>query len=96
MANYLKDSNHLIVWPVFKEYAENDLFFCNIGVRARYDMTSRELLEACLDAWQLKKDQEYKLCLIRADRQTEIPLDSNQSIREIGLRNGDPLEIMAC
>ncbi|WP_134703372.1 hypothetical protein [Ammoniphilus sp. YIM 78166] len=93
MANYLKDPNHLLVWPVWKEVTQNDLFFCNIGIRARYDMTGKELLDACVDAWQLAKDRSYKLSLIRADGQRVIPLDTNQSIREIGLRNGDPIEI---
>lgn len=96
MADYLKGSNHLIVWPLSKETAENDLFFCNIGVRARYDMTGKELLDACLDAWQLPKEQDYTLSLIRAEGQRKIPLDTNQSIREIGIRNGDPLEIASC
>ena len=35
MANYLKHENQLIVWPVFKEAQESDLFLGNIGLRAR-------------------------------------------------------------
>ena len=34
MANYLKQENQLIVWPVLKEVTENDLFQGNIGLRA--------------------------------------------------------------
>ena len=37
MANYLKQENQLIVWPVFKEVPENDLFQGNIGLRALGD-----------------------------------------------------------
>ena len=39
MANYLKQENQLIVWPVLKEVTENDLFQGNIGIRThhRYD-----------------------------------------------------------
>ena len=37
MANYLKQENQLIVWPVFKEVTENDLFQGNIGLRALRD-----------------------------------------------------------
>ncbi|MBA4601399.1 hypothetical protein [Thermoactinomyces mirandus] len=94
MPNYLKDSNHLLIWPVFKEVTENDLFICNIGVRARYDMTGEELLQACVDAWQLDKDKKYRLRLIRPDQQVDIPPDT--VIKEIGIRNGDPLEIISC
>lgn len=96
MANYLKDANHLILWPVNKEVAENDLFLCHVGIRARGDMTGKELLNACLEAWQLDKEKCYRLVLVRAQEQVDIPLDSNQTIHEIGLRNGDPLEIVAC
>ena len=52
LANYLKHENQLIVWPVLKEVTENDLLQGNIGLRARYDMTTKELLDACLEAWE--------------------------------------------
>ena len=32
MANYLKQENQLIVWPVLREVMENDLFQGNIGI----------------------------------------------------------------
>jgi hypothetical protein len=96
MNNYLKNLNHLLVWPVLKEVTENDLFFCNIGIRATYEMTGKELLDACLDAWQLNKEKTYRLYVVRADQYIEVPIYEEKNIREIGIRNGDPLEIIAC
>lgn len=93
MANYLKQDNQLIVWPVFKEVTENDLFQGNIGLRALGTMTTKELLEACLEAWKLDKEENYKLILIRADKQIEVPLEG--TVKEAGIRNGDFLEIVA-
>jgi len=93
MANYLKHDNHLIVWPVLKEVTENDLFQGNIGVRARFDMTNKELLEACLEAWKANHNRHYTLRLIRADYETEINLE--QTVKEAGIRNGDYLEIIS-
>ena len=46
LANYLKHENQLIVWPVLKELTENDMLVGNLGLRARYDMTIQELLDA--------------------------------------------------
>ncbi|WP_338448711.1 hypothetical protein R4Z09_21195 [Niallia oryzisoli] len=93
MANYLKQDNHLIVWPVLKEVTENDLFQGNIGIRARYDMTNKELLEACLEAWKANVEKSYTLRLIRADYEIEISLE--QTVKEAGIRNGDYLEIIS-
>ena len=93
MANYLKQENQLIVWPVFKEVTESDLFQGNIGLRALGTMTTKELLEACLEAWQLNKEDNYKLVLVRADKQIEVPLEG--TVKEAGIRNGDFLEIVA-
>ncbi|KAA9028522.1 hypothetical protein [Niallia endozanthoxylica] len=92
MANYLKQENQLIVWPVLKEVTENDLFQGSIGLRARYDMTNKELLGSCLDAWKADKEKNYRLFLIRADGQVEISL--NGTVKEAGIRNGDYLEIV--
>jgi hypothetical protein len=83
----------LIVWPVLKEVTENDLFQGNIGLRARYDMTNKELLDACLEAWKVHNDKNYRLFLIRGDGKTEISLEEN--VKEAGLRNGDYLEIVS-
>lgn len=93
MANYLKHENQLIVWPVLQEDAENDLFRCSIAVRARYDMTNKELLDACLNAWQVENEKSYRLLLIRADEEIEVLLD--QTVKEFGIRNGDYLQIIA-
>ncbi len=90
MANYLKQENQLIVWPVLKEASEN-MFHGSIGLNARYDMTNKELLEACLEAWKVGNDKNYRLFLIRGDGKTEISLEGN--VKEAGLRNGDYLEI---
>jgi hypothetical protein len=91
MANYLKHENQLIVWPVLKEVTENNLFQGSIGLKARYDMTNKELLNACLEAWKVNNDKNYRLFLIRGDGKTEISLEEN--VKEAGLRNGDYLEI---
>ena len=40
-------------------------------------MTTKELLEACLEAWKLDKEENYKLVLVRADKQIEVPLERN-------------------
>lgn len=93
MANYLKQENQLIVWPVFKEAQESDMFLGNIGLRALGTMTTKELLEACLEAWQLNKEDNYKLVLVRADKKIEVPLEG--TVKEVGIRNGDFLEIIA-
>jgi hypothetical protein len=88
MANYLKHENQLIVWPILKE---NNLFHGSIGLNARYDMTNKELLKACLEVWKVNNDKHYRLFLIRGDGKTEISLEEN--VREASLRNGDYLEI---
>lgn len=93
VANYLKHENQLIVWPVLQEDAENDLFRCSIAVRARYDMTNQELLDACLEAWQVENKKSYRLFLIRTNGEVEIPL--NETVKEFGIRNGDYLQIIA-
>ena len=92
MANYLKQENQLIVWPVLKEVTENDLFQGNIGIRTHYDMTTKELLQVCLEAWKVNMEGNYRLFLIRADGQVEISLD--ETVKEAGIRNGDYLEIV--
>jgi len=93
MANYLKQGNQLIVWPVLREVMENDLFQGNIGIRTHHDMTTKELFQACLEAWKVKADGKYKLILIRAEGQSEISLEG--TVKEAGIRNGDFLEIVA-
>jgi hypothetical protein len=93
VANYLKHENHLIVWPVSQEALESDLFQGNIALNARYDMSNKELLEACVEALQLDKNKSYRIILVRANGEVELSL--NQTVAEAGLRNGDPLKITA-
>ena len=69
------------------------MFQGNIGLRALGTMTTKELLEACLEAWQLNKEDNYKLVLVRADKKIEVPLEG--TVKEVGIRNGDFLEIIA-
>lgn len=94
MTIFLKQENHLIVWPVLVELAEGDMLLTSIGTRARYDMSTRELLEACLEAWEVTKEHNYRLVLVRGDGKIEISID-NQTVKEAGIRNGDYLEIVA-
>jgi hypothetical protein len=94
MTIFLKQENHLIVWPVLKELAEGDMLLTHIGTRARFDMSTKELLEACLDSWELPKDKNYRLILVRGDGKSELTLD-NQTIKEAGIRNGDYFEIVS-
>ena len=63
MANYLKQENQLIVWPVLKEVTENDLFQGNIGIRAHHHMTTKELLQACLEAWKVNNGRKLSFIL---------------------------------
>jgi hypothetical protein len=93
VANYLKNENHLIVWPASQEALASDLFWGNIALNARFDMTNQELLDACVEALQLKKDKSYRMLLVRANGEVELSL--NQTVAEAGLRNGDPLKIVA-
>ena len=73
-------------WKVicFKEILE---------LRTHHDMTTKELFQACLEAWKVKADGKYKLILIRAEGQSEISLEG--TVKEAGIRNGDFLEIVA-
>jgi hypothetical protein len=93
VANYLKHKNNLIVWPASQEALESDLFHGNIALNARYDMTNKELLDACVEALHLNKNKSYRILLIRANGEVELSL--NQTVAEAGLRNGDPLKIVA-
>ena len=93
MVNYLKDGKHLIVWPVLVPTTENELLTSHIGLKARYNMTTKELFQACLEAWKVNEDGKYKLILIRAEGQSEISLEG--TVKEAGIRNGDFLEIVA-
>lgn len=93
MPNYLKHENQLILWPVLKESYDSDLSQGYIALRARYDMTTDELFNACLDAWKVDKEKNYQLILVRVNG--EIPIPMNSTVREAGLRDGDYIHIIA-
>lgn len=93
MANYLKHENQLIVWPALQERLESDLFHSHVCIRARYDMTNQELLDACLDMFEADKEKKYRFVLVRANEEVELSL--TQTVAEAGLRNGDPLKIVS-
>jgi hypothetical protein len=91
MGNFLQNENHLIVWPLLQESYESDLSQGYIALRARYDMTTDELFQSCLEAWKVNNDKNYQLILVRVDGEKEVPL--NCTVKEAGLRNGDYLHI---
>lgn len=93
LGNYLQNENHLIVWPLLQENYDNDLSQGYIALRARYDMTTNELLIACLDVWKVDGNKNYQLVLVRVEGEQEVPLDC--TVKEAGLRNGDYLHIIA-
>ena len=68
MPNYLKHDNHFIVWPVLVATTENELLTSHIGLKTRYDMTTKELLNDILDLYKADKEKNYTLLLKRADR----------------------------
>jgi phage gp36-like protein len=89
MANYLKHDNHLIVWPVLTPDTESELCTSHIGMRARYNMLTKELLDDCLEMYKADTEKSYRFVLKRAAGDIEIPLD--QTVEEVGMRNGDYL-----
>lgn len=91
MAHYLKNENNLIVWHVMREETEQNR--SNIGLPAHYDMTTDELLEACLDTYKADKEKKYRFVFKRAEGEIEIPF--GKTLKEAGFRNGDFLEIIA-
>lgn len=93
MANYLKGDNHLIVWPVLAPETENELYTSYIGLRARYNMSTKELLNDILDLYKADKGKNYTIVLKRATGDIEIPLDG--TVKEVGMRNGDFLQVIS-
>lgn len=91
MSNYLKDENHLIVWHVLRR--ENEMNPSNIGLPTKFDMTTDQLLEACLDTYQADKTKSYRFVFKRAEGVIDIPL--GVTLKEAGFRNGDFIEIAA-
>nr|WP_295970738.1 hypothetical protein [uncultured Bacillus sp.] len=93
MANYYENENHLIVWPLVKEFAEKtDNFAGSVGLKARYDMTTNELMHAFVEMYQLDKEKSYRFVLNRADGEVDVPL--NCTVKEAGLRDGDYLQVI--
>ncbi len=91
--DYLKDENHLIVWFVLRPEIEKELGTSYLGMRARYNMTTNELLQEILDTYKADKDKNYRFVLKRAAGDIDISLD--QTVREAGMRNGDCLQVIA-
>ena len=91
MPNYLKNENNLIVWHVLNR--ETEMNPSNIGLPTNFDMTTNELLEACLDTYQADKEKKYRFFLKRGQGDRDIPL--GVTLKEAGIRNGDYIEIVA-
>ena len=91
MPNYLKHDNQLIVWHVLRR--ETEMNPSNIGMPTRYDLTTNELLEDCLDTYQADKQKNYRFVLKRGEGDMDIPL--GVTLKEAGIRNGDYIEIVA-
>ena len=91
MPNYLKHDNQLIVWHVLSR--ENEMNPSNIGMPTRYDLTTNQLLEACLDTYQADKEKKYRFFLKRGQGDMDIPL--GVTLKEAGIRNGDFIEIVS-
>ena len=91
MPNYLKHDNQLIVWHVLSR--ENEMNPSNIGLPTRLDVTTDQLLEACLDTYQADKEKNYRFFLKRGQGDMDIPL--GVTLKEAGIRNGDYIEIAA-
>lgn len=92
MVNYLKDGKHLIVWPVLVPATENELLTSHIGLKTRYNITTKELLNDILDLYKADKEKNYTLLLKRAAGDVVIPLDG--TVKEVGMRNGDYLQVI--
>jgi hypothetical protein len=91
--DYLKNENHLIVWFVLRPEIETELGTSYLGMRARYNMTTNELLQQMLDTYKADKEKNYRFVLKRAAGDIEISLE--KTVREVGIRNGDCLQIIA-
>ncbi|WP_338448719.1 hypothetical protein R4Z09_21235 [Niallia oryzisoli] len=91
--DYLKDENHLLVWFVLRPEIETKLGTSYLGMRARYNMTTNELLKEILDTYKADKEKSYRFVLKRAAGDIEISLD--KTVREAGMRNGDCLQVIA-
>ncbi|WP_394236394.1 EsaB/YukD family protein [Niallia oryzisoli] len=91
--DYLKDENNLIVWFVLRPEIETELGTSYLGMRARQDMTTKELFYQILDTYKADKEKNYRFVLKRAAGDIELSLD--QTVRDAGMRNGDCLQVIA-
>ena len=83
MPNYLKDDNNLIVWHVLSR--ENEMNPSNIGLPTRFDLTTDQLLETCLDTYKADKEKKYRFFLKREQGDIDIPL--GVTLKEAGIRH---------
>lgn len=90
---YLHDKNNLLVSVVPRNLTGGDEFLTYISIRAKFTMTGRELLDSALEAWNIIGDeQDYHLVAMREDGEKVVPLEQN--IKDIGIHNGSPLQIV--
>lgn len=91
---YLHDENHLLVGVVPKNLTGGDEVLTFISIRANYNMTGKELLDLALETWNILGDEEeYHLVAMRPSGGVVVPLD--QTLKESGIQNGAPLQIVA-
>lgn len=92
---YLHDENNILVSVVPKDVTGGEMCLTYISIRANYHMTGKELLDAALETWGLQDNgKEYALVTIRPEGEVTVPLEQN--IKEFGIHNGSPLQIVAC
>lgn len=90
---YLHDENHLLVSVVPRDLTGGEMCLTYISIRANYNMTGKELLDLALETWNLKEtEQTFELVAMRPDGEVLVPPDKN--IKEFGLHNGSPLQIV--
>jgi hypothetical protein len=90
---FIQEKNNLLVSVVPKHLIGGDRHLIYLSVRANYNMTGKELLDQALEAWNLQDDgKEYRLVAMRPDG--EIPVSLEKNLKESGLHNGSPLQIV--
>ncbi|EKN63545.1 hypothetical protein M670_03296 [Schinkia azotoformans MEV2011] len=92
--SYLHDPNHLLVHIVPSSLAGGDELLTYIALRAKYDMTGLDLKEAGLSLWNLNEDNHrYKLVTWLGGQ--DVDVDEKKTLKEMGIRNGAPIQIIA-
>lgn len=69
----------------------NELDKSYTGMRVQDNMTTKELLDAIIDTYQVDKEKNYRMVLRRSQGEMDIPLE--QTLKEAGIRNGDYFDI---